>query len=120
MSLRHIYALVLAAALVLVGCATPATPVSLPVPTEGPQHTRSAPTSEPAPTPTEAVAREGILFSEVLPGNHGVDNNFEFIEIYNIGTEAVDLKGWSIWYRLVDNKQETLLHAWEDRADIPG
>jgi predicted extracellular nuclease len=62
----------------------------------------------------------GILISEVLPGIHGVDNNLEFIELYNAGASVVDLSGWSLWYRLADNKEESLLHAWEERADIPG
>jgi predicted extracellular nuclease len=62
---------------------------------------------------------EGLLISEVLPGIAGVNNNLEFIEIYNRGGEAVDLNGWSLWYRLADNKEEALVYAWEERADIP-
>ena len=120
MSKRHILIALLAAALVLVGCGTSATPTSPPTPTELPQPSRPAPTSEPAPTPVEATVPEGILISEVLPGIYGVDNNLEFIELYNTGPVAVDLNGWSLWYRVADSKEEAVLHAWEDRADIPG
>ena len=119
MSKRHIVLALLVAALMVVGCGTSATPTSPPMPTEPPQPSPPAPTSEPAPTPPEATAPGGILISEVLPGIHGVDNNLEFIELYNAGLDAVDLSGWSLWYRLADNKEEALLHTWEDRAEIP-
>jgi predicted extracellular nuclease len=48
-----------------------------------------------------------------------VDNNREFIELYNAGSQAVDLSGWSLWYRLDDNKEEALVYAWTDRSDVP-
>ncbi|MFQ6102543.1 MAG: lamin tail domain-containing protein, partial [Anaerolineae bacterium] len=58
------------------------------------------------------------FISELLPGVPG-NNNLEFIELYNAAAEAVDLNGWSLWYRL-DNKQEAkLVYAWESRTDIP-
>ena len=93
MSKRHILTALLAAALVLVGCGTSATPTSPPAPTEPPQPSGPAPTSEPAPTPPEIASLTGILISEVLPGIHGVDNNLEFIELYNAGPDTVDLNG---------------------------
>ncbi len=120
MSKRHIFAALLVVALVLVGCGTTATPTSPPPPTERPEPTGPAPASEPEPTLPADTAAGGILISEVLPGIHGVDNNLEFIELYNAGPNVVDLRGWSLWYRLADNKDESLLHAWEERADIPG
>ena len=118
MSKRRTLMVVLAAALVLAGCGTSATPTSPPPAAETAQPSDPSPTAE--PTPIAASASEGILISEVLPGIHGVDNNFEFVELYNAGPDAVDLNGWSLWYRLADNKEETLLYAWQDRADIPG
>jgi uncharacterized repeat protein (TIGR01451 family) len=120
MSKRRILIALLAGALVLAGCSTPATLTSTPPPTETAQPSGPPPTGEPTPAPTEAAAAVGIVISEVLPGIHGVDNNFEFVELYNTGPGAADLNGWSLWYRLADNKEETLLHAWQDRADIPG
>ena len=120
MSKRHVFAVLLVAALVQASCGTPATPTNLPTPTDPPEPTRPVPASEPDPKPPAEIPAGDILISEVLPGIHGVDNNLEFIELHNTGPEAVDLSGWSVWYRLADNKDEALLHAWEDRADIPG
>ncbi len=84
----------------------------------------SPPTATTPPTPTTVpalpLAQEGILLSEVLPGIFGVDNNLEFIELYNAGTEPVDLKGWSLWFRLADNKEEEQVYAWQERAEVPG
>jgi hypothetical protein len=59
------------------------------------------PVEEPAAQPQPAD-EPAILISEVLAGIEG-NNNFEFIELTNTGTEApFDLKGWSLWYRLDD------------------
>jgi predicted extracellular nuclease len=120
MSKRHTFIALLAVALVLVSCGPTATPTSPPAPTEPAQLATPKPASEPSPTPADAALPEGILISELLPGIHGVDNNLEFVELYNSGPAAVDLNGWSLWYRLADNREEGLLYAWEDRADIPG
>ena len=119
MSKRHIFAVLLVAALVLVGCGATESPTSPPAPTEQPEPTRPASTLGPELTPRAETATGGILISEVLPGIHGVDNNLEFVELYNAGPNAQDLNGWSLWYRLADNKEETLLHSWQERADIP-
>lgn len=35
-----------------------------------------------------------ILISEILPNPYGVDNDEEFIELYNSGDKEVDLTGW--------------------------
>ena len=104
--------------LVLTGCGSVAAPTDTPLPpTEPPTPTPSTP---PPITPTPVAGRAGILLSEVLPGIHGVDNNLEFIELYNAGTEAADLQGWTLWYRLADDKDEQVVFAWDRRADIPG
>jgi len=83
--------------------------------------TEEPPTLVPSPVPSAEppVVAGGLRISEVLPGIHGVDNNREFIELYNAGTEAVDLNGWSLWYRLDDKKEEALVYAWADRSDVP-
>ena len=59
----------------------------------------------------------GVVISEMLPGVPG-NNNREFIELYNAGTEAVSLAGWSLWFRLADNQDEELVYAWE-AGDVP-
>lgn len=42
------------------------------------------------------VARGGVVISEVLFNEIGADVSGEWIEIYNNGTESVDLTGWKI------------------------
>ena len=67
---------------------------------------RPSPTTptQPASTSTPTGSSEGVLISELLPGIPG-NNNHEFIELYNVGTEPVDLSGWSLWYQLDDNQE---------------
>ncbi len=60
-----------------------------------------------------------IVISELLPGVPG-NNNREFIELYNAGTEPVNLRGWSLWYKLADNQEEKRVILWSRRADVPG
>ena len=111
MSTKRLLVVLSTVVLLFTGCSPAATPTDTPSP----------PTEPPPPiTPTPVAIQEGILFSEVLPGIHGVDNNLEFIELYNAGTEAIDLQGWTLWYRLTDGKDEQLVSRWEERADIPG
>jgi predicted extracellular nuclease len=55
----------------------------------------------------------------MLPGIPGEDNNLEFIELYNAGTGAVNLEGWSLWYRLADSGNKEPIYTWDARADIP-
>ncbi len=114
MSKRQILTVLFAASLMLAGCSTSPTPTSAPTPTD------LMPISQSSPTPSEAQAPPGILISEVLPGILGVNNNLEFIELYNPGSNALDLAGWSLWYQVADNTDELLLHAWQSPTDIPG
>ena len=68
--------------------------------------------------PTE-VGSSSILISELLlavPGN----NQQEFIELYNRSEESQSLAGWSLWYRLKDDREEQLVIAWEGDEQIPG
>ncbi len=60
-----------------------------------------------------------IVISELLPGVPG-NNNKEFVELYNAGTEPVNLRGWSLWYKLADNQEEKRLILWSRRVDVPG
>lgn len=83
-----------------------------------PSPTMAAPTHTPEPT-LAPPASAGVLFSQVLPGVHGVNNNLEFVELYNAGPAAVDLDGWSLWYRLDDGKEEQAVYRWRGRADLP-
>ncbi|MGD9049665.1 MAG: lamin tail domain-containing protein, partial [Anaerolineae bacterium] len=82
---------------------------------------RAPPTGEAPlqPTAKPASVQHGVLIGEVLPGIHGISNNLEFIELYNAGAQIIDLAGWSLWYRMSDSKDEELLYAWGERADIP-
>lgn len=60
-----------------------------------PQAQAQTPVSQnPAPTVTPTGAGR-ILISEIMAGAEG-NANYEFIEIYNVGSAAVDLTGWSI------------------------
>jgi hypothetical protein len=98
--------------LILAGCKSQVPPTATPVP----------PTVTPFPatdTPAPPTVRGGLWIGEVMPGIAGVANNREFIELYNAGTETADLDGWSLWYRLADNKEEELVYAWKSRADVP-
>lgn len=72
----------------------------------------------PTPSPTPPVEPR-ILISEVLTGVDGNNNN-EFIELYNTGTEApIDLMGWSMWFKLADGQKESLVHRWSEHALVP-
>jgi len=120
MSKRRLLIALLAVSLALGGCGTEEPPTATPAQTGIDEPSAPSPTAEPSPDTAEATAPVGVLISEVLPGIHGVDNNLEFVELYNAGPNAIDLAGWSLWYRLADNRDEELLYAWGERADIPG
>ena len=60
----------------------------------------------------------GLLISEVLTGAPGA-NNHEFIELYNAGSEPVNLEGYSLSYLTREGQEETLLYSWKEAADIP-
>jgi uncharacterized repeat protein (TIGR01451 family) len=105
--------------LLLVGCDTEKptpTPDEIPTP---PTEIIEQPTAEPTP-PVEIppIVEEGVFISELLAGVPG-GNNQEFIELYNAGSEAVDLAGWSLWYLLGEGQAETLVYQWVGRSDIP-
>src|SRR4030066_248124 len=58
----------------------------------------------PTALPTLPPDANPVVISEVLGGIQG-NNNYEFVELFNRSTLAVDLRGWSLWYRL-PNSQE--------------
>jgi uncharacterized repeat protein (TIGR01451 family) len=105
--------------LVSTGCGSKATPTVTPAPTVQPQPATPVPTPQPTVSPTPVIAQEVIFISELLPGVPG-NNNLEFIELYNAAAEAVDLNGWSLWYRMDDKQEAKLVYAWESRTDVPG
>ena len=115
MQKRPILAILALITLILAACGGGAT--ESPAPTAEPI---VAPTAEPAAEPVPAAPAEpAALISEVLIGVDG-NNNFEFIELCNTGSEIpFDLKGWSIWYKLADGQDETLVYRWSEHALIP-
>ncbi len=77
---------------------------------------------DPLPTPPgnaePTVQTEGVFFSELLLGVPG-GNSQEFIELYNAGSEPVDLMGWSIFYLLGEGQEQELVYRWTETAVIP-
>jgi len=84
------------------------------------EETAAETVAEPEPEPVSVnMGEPAVLISEVLAGIQG-NNNLEFIELYNSGTEApFDLAGWSIWYQLADGQDEVLVYRWSDHTLIP-
>jgi predicted extracellular nuclease len=120
MSKKRLLVALFTVILVLTGCGPGATPTDTPLPPPPTEPPTPTPTTPLPATPTPVATQEGLLISEVLPGILGVNNNLEFIELYNAGTEATDLQGWALWYRVADGRDEQLIFAWNERADIPG
>ncbi|MFN2275886.1 MAG: lamin tail domain-containing protein [Anaerolineales bacterium] len=58
------------------------------------------------------------LIGEVLAGVEG-DNLYEYIEIYNPGTDRQDLYGWSLEYQLNTDGEVASLYTWDSPASIP-
>ena len=54
------------------------------------------PLSNQSQTTTVAPATTTILINEIYPDPTGADNDDEFIELYNFGSQAVDLGDWKI------------------------
>ncbi len=103
--------------LLLAACDSEETPTATPLPA-----TETA-VPDPSPTPTSdeeepTIQTEGVFFSELLTGVPG-GNSQEFIELYNAGSEPVDLMGWSIFYLLGEGQEQELVHRWTETAVIP-
>jgi len=59
-----------------------------------------------------------ILISEVFTGVEG-NNQADFIELYNSGSDIADLNGHSLWYQLKDSSEEILIYQWTEETLIP-
>jgi hypothetical protein len=116
---RLIFRIVLTILLFAVAC-TNQTPAEKPAETDTVVSVSEE--SEPPTATDESIPQTGesaLLISEVLTGVEG-NNNIEFIELTNTGTEApFDLKGWSLWYKLADGQDEILVIRWTDHALVP-
>jgi len=71
-----------------------------------------------ATTPLPSPSTDHLVISEVMAGVAG-DNNHEFIELYNPLLDPVDLKGWSLAYRLPSSTSNLPVHAWKLSTFIP-
>lgn len=76
--------------------------------TSSPQAT-STPPSE-LPPPPQNQSQQGILISEVMVGSSASADD-EFIEIYNYGSQAVDLTGWTIKKKSSSGAESSLVVA---------
>lgn len=72
-----------------------ATPTPTPTPTATP-----TPTPSPTPTPTPMPSIAKIVISQIYGGggNSGATLKNDFIEIFNVGSQTVNLNGWSLQY----------------------
>ncbi|MEJ2412528.1 MAG: endonuclease/exonuclease/phosphatase family protein, partial [Anaerolineales bacterium] len=59
-----------------------------------------------------------ILIAEIYAGEQG-NNQADFIQLYNAGTEIGDLQGYSLWFQLKDGDEEVLVARWEEPALVP-
>jgi len=59
-----------------------------------------------------------ILISEVFAGVEG-NNQADFIELYNAGTQIADLNGYTLWFQLHDSSEEINLYQWTEESLIP-
>ncbi|MCJ7715719.1 MAG: endonuclease/exonuclease/phosphatase family protein [Anaerolineales bacterium] len=69
------------------------------------------------PEPLDPVPVK-ILISEVLTGMDG-NNQADFVELYNAGTEIADLDGYSLWHQLKDDTEEVLIYHWNETTLVP-
>ena len=99
----------------LAACNDSSTPTQAPAITAEPGSTATPPSQ---PLPTLPAGAPPVVISEVLAGIQG-NNNHEFIELYNRSTSAVDLRGWTIWYRLPTGQEDLLVYRFERQTIIP-
>ncbi|MFL7813058.1 MAG: hypothetical protein AB8I40_05205, partial [Anaerolineales bacterium] len=59
-----------------------------------------------------------MIINLVMTGAEG-NNQTDFIQLYNAGTEIADLKGSSLWYQLKDGEDQIQLAAWDQTTLIP-
>jgi uncharacterized protein (TIGR03437 family) len=87
---------------VISGIVPTPTPTPLPTPVPSPSPSPS-PTSTPTPLPTPAPSPDSsskLVISQIYGGggNSGAPLRNDFIEIFNNGSSAVNLAGWSVQY----------------------
>jgi len=74
----------------------------------------TVPTPQLVPAQTQNIEPEipigKILISEIMAGIDG-NSSYEFIELYNPNSSAVDLTGWTIKKKNSNNKEEPLVSA---------
>ncbi|MCB2178621.1 lamin tail domain-containing protein [bacterium] len=85
--------------------------------------TACSPTPEPTATPTSSApivtaGGDHLVISEVLAGADG-NNTYDFIELYNPTTTAIDLKGYALWHVLNEGDKESLVYVWDQNTLIP-
>lgn len=78
--------------------------------------------AQPAEPPSEEFVLEErpmqILINEVYSGDEG-ENQADFIELFNAGTETANLEGYSLWYQLKEGNDEILIKTWDEITLIP-
>ena len=102
----------------LTACESEEIPTVTPVPAAATAVSNPDPTATSEPGDEPAIQTEGVFFSELLTGVPG-GNSQEFIELYNAGSEPVDLMGWSIFYLLGEGQEQSLVYRWTETAVIP-
>ena len=114
---RQIFLTILISLFIFSACTTE---TGTDVPTKGDSQVPTAVReTEPIDEPQAPTGEATVLISEVLTGIEG-NNNVEFIELTNTGSEEpIDLKGWSIWYKLADGQDELMVIRWKDHALVP-
>ncbi|MCB8986571.1 MAG: lamin tail domain-containing protein [Ardenticatenaceae bacterium] len=122
MKITRIFAAVFVILLFLSACDQTPVPTAVPPTSAPPTAVPPTATAVPSPMPeSDAGQTGGVFLSELLAGLPG-SNGTEFVELYNAGSEAVDLRGWSLVYLLNSGDDETVLHQWDESAvaEIPG
>lgn len=59
-----------------------------------------------------------VIISLVFTGEEG-NNQADFIQLFNAGTEIADLSGCSLWYQLKDGDEELLVATWDETTLVP-
>ena len=86
-----------------------------------PQATSTPPSEVPPPLPPQDQTATKVLISEVMAGS-SESSDYEFIEIYNPGSAAIDLTGWTMKKKTSSGSESTLVVAsrLEGKSILPG
>ncbi len=80
----------------------------------------SSPAASPSPTPSPSpspVSEAIIRINEILFNPAGSDEGKEFIELINIGSSNLDIKGWSLRLQSPDSTSSTSLISFGAKAE---